>query len=154
MMTRAPLRAASLAAIAALIPLSAAAITKPFTGPNGWDHVVAASATPQTPRAQEIWRKGDGETLVYLEDGELGYDDVVAMIHKNITENGIHAAVDKDRTCDARRAHEVEMTFGTVVVHQIVVDDAPGVTKLTYTHPQGAAISPEAISTLTAYCGS
>ncbi|HTW83146.1 MAG TPA: hypothetical protein VMD91_03630 [Candidatus Sulfotelmatobacter sp.] len=152
-MKRAPLRAASLAAIAALVPLGAFAVTKPFAGPTGWDHVVAATATPQTPRAQEIWKKSDGETLVYLEDQGLTYDDVIGLIHKNITDNAIHASVDRDRTCDARRAHEVEMTLGTTVVHQIVVDDAPGVTKLTYMHAQGAATSPEVLATLTAYCG-
>jgi hypothetical protein len=152
-MTRAPLGAATLIAIAVLVPLSAAAVTKPFAGPSGWDHVVAATATPQTPRAQEVWRKGDGETLVYLEDAGLGYDDVIAMIKKNITDNALRPSVDKDRTCDARRAHEIEETFGSTVVHQIVVDDAPGVTKLTYTHPQGSSVSPEVAATLAAYCG-
>ena len=43
--------------------------------------------------------------------------------------------MDVDRKCDGRRAHEVEMPLGTSIVHQVIVDDAPGVTKLTYVRP-------------------
>ena len=153
-MTRAPFRAASLAAIAVLFPLTALAVTKPFAGPTGWDHVVAATASAQTPRAQEIWKRTDGETLVYLEDSTLIYDDVIGQIQKNIAENAIRTSIDKDRTCDSRRAHEVEMTFGPGVIHQIVIDDGPGVTKLTYTHATGAPASPDVLATIAAYCGS
>ncbi len=134
-------------------PFIAAAAGKPFTGPAGWDHTVTATPTPQVPRAQESWKKSDGEQLTLLTDDELSYDDTVAMIHKNITGNGLKPAVDKDRTCDSRRAHEVEMTLGSTVVHQIVVDDAPGVTKLTYTRTQGTPMNPDIAGALTTYCG-
>lgn len=142
-MTTAPLRAASaLIAFAAVLPLAAVAAAKPFPGPSGWDHTVGATATAQVPRAQETWKKSDGALLTYLSDGGLSYDEITGMVRKNISDNGLKTAVDRDRQCDGRRAHEVEMTFGTTVVRQLNVDDAPGVTKLTYARPQGTPASP------------
>jgi hypothetical protein len=139
--------------LALALPSAAHAATKPFTGPAGWDHAVQATATPQNPRAQETWKKSDGQSLTELSDGGLAYDDVLAQIKKNAADNRLHPAVDRDRTCDGRRAHEVEETFGTSVVHQIIVDGAPGVTKLTYTRPNGMPMAPEVVSAITAYCG-
>ena len=155
-MSNAPLRtAAVLVAVAALLPLAAAAAPKPFTGPaSGWDHTVVTTPTAQTPRAEETWKKSDGELLVYLSDGALSYDDTVGMVKKNITDNGFKPSVDTDRKCDGRRAHEVEMMFGTTVVHQIILDDAPGLTKLTYTRPQGTPAAADMTSAINAYCGS
>lgn len=155
-MPNAPLRTASaLAALAVVLPLAALAAAKPFAGPTaGWDHTVGATATPQTPRSVETWKKSDGELVTYLSDGGLVYDDSVAMIKKNMTDNGFKPAVDTDRKCDGRRAHELELVLGTTVVHQVLVDDAPGVTKVTYTRPQGTAASPDVTSAITAYCGS
>jgi hypothetical protein len=147
------LRSSALAALAAVRPLTAAAAPKPFAGPDGWDHTVGATATAQSPRAQETWKKSDSEFVTYLSDGGLAYDDMVALVKKNITENGFKASVDTDRKCDGRRAHEVEMTFGSSVVHQIILDDAPGVTKLTYTRPQGSAIPAGVTSAINTYCG-
>jgi hypothetical protein len=149
------LRAATaLFALAALLPVAASAATKPFTGPpSGWDHAVLATPTPQTPRAQETWKKSDGELITYLADGGLTYDDSVAMIQKNISDNGLKPSVNRDRTCGGRRAHEVEMNFGPTTVHQVIVDDAPGVTKVTYTRGQGTPASPDATAALTSYCG-
>jgi hypothetical protein len=145
--------ASALVALAACLPLAAAAAARPFTGPAGWDHTVGATATVQSPRAQETWRKSDGELLTFMSDEGLSYDDSLAMIRKNVTDNGLKPSVDKDRTCGGQRAHEVEMTFGTTIVHQILIDNAPGLTKLTYTHPQGTPIGPDATNTITAYCG-
>ena len=145
--------AAALAALAAILPFAAMAAAKPFVGPSGWDHVVGATATPQLPRAQETWKKSDGELLVYLSDGGLAYDDILGLVKKNISDNSIKTAVDKDRTCQGRRAHEVEMTFSPTVVHQLIVDDSPGVTKLTYTRPEGMKPSDDANAAITAFCG-
>ncbi len=151
-MAIASLRAAGLVFAAALVPLAAAAAPKPFTGPAGWEHAVGASPSPQSPRAQETWKKS-GELLTLLSDGGLAYDDIVAMVKKNVADNGLKPAVDRDRTCDGRRAHEVELTFGSSVVRQIIVDDNPGVTKLTYTRPAGTPAGADATGALAAYCG-
>jgi hypothetical protein len=153
-MPNVPLRAASaLAALAALLPLVALAAPKPFNGPSGWDHTVGATASPQTPRAQETWKKSDGEVVTYQSDGGLSYDDIIGMVKKNVADNGIKATVDTDRKCDGRRAHELEMAFGATIVHQVIVDDAPGVTKLTYVRTQGTPAAADATSAITAYCG-
>jgi hypothetical protein len=151
-MPTATLRAAT-ALIAAMLPLAASAATKPFAGPAGWEHTVGLAATPQNPRASETWRKSDGELITYLADGGAVYDDTVALVKKNIADNAFKTSVDTDRKCDGRRAHELEMTFGTSVVHQLIVDDAPGVTKLTYTRNQGLPMDPDVTSAITAYCG-
>jgi hypothetical protein len=146
--------ATALVALTALLPLAALAAPKPFTGPtSGWDHTVGATATPQAPRAQETWKKSDGEYITYLSDAGLTYDDTLALVKKNITDNGFKPTVDTDRKCDGRRAHEVEMTFGTSVVRQIIVDDAPGVTKVTYMRPTAVAPSADVSTAITAYCG-
>ncbi len=44
------------------------------------------------------------------------------------------------------------MTLGTTVVHQIIIDDAPGVSKITYVRPSGKTASPDVMDALTAYC--
>jgi hypothetical protein len=153
-MQSAPLRTATaLVAFAALLPLAALAAPKPFVGPASWDHTVGAVAAQSLPRAQETWKKSDGQQLIYLTDGGLAYDDIVALVKKNITDNTIKTAVDKDRSCDGHRAHEVEMTFAPTVVHQIIIDNAPGVTKLTYTRPDGTAMTADATAAIAAYCG-
>ena len=152
-MTTAIIRSSAILALVAALPIAAIAQAKPFTGPSGWDHTVGATATAQSPRAQETWKKTDAEFVTYLADGGLSYDDMVGLVKKNISENGLKASVDTDRKCDGRRAHEVEMTFGTAVVRQIIVDDVPGVTKVTYTRPTGSAITPGVTNAINAYCG-
>jgi hypothetical protein len=154
-MSNATLRTASaLAALAAFLPLAAQAAPKPFAGPTaGWDHTVGATATPQAPRALETWKKSDGEQITYLSDSALSYDDSIGAVKKNIADNGFKATIDTDRKCDGRRAHELEMTFGTTIVHQIIIDDAPGVTRLTYTRSQGTPVAADVTSAITAYCG-
>lgn len=41
------------------------------------------------------------------------------------------------------------MTFGTTVVHQLIVDDAPGATKLTYVRPEGTPFATDVTSAIT-----
>ncbi|HEY4442304.1 MAG TPA: hypothetical protein VGN14_17725 [Candidatus Elarobacter sp.] len=137
-----------------LFSSTAALAAKPFVGPDGWDHTVAVTPTPQLPRAQESWKKADGEVLIYLSDGGLSYDDTVAAVKKNVADNAIKTAVDRDRTCAGKRAHEIELTFAPTIVHQIIVDEAPGVTKLTYSRPVGTAMAADATAAITSYCGS
>ena len=153
-MSIAPLRAAAASAAFALsLSAAASAASKPFSGINGWDHTIGATASAQTPRSQETWKKSDGELVTYLSDAGLTYDDIVAMVKKNVADNGFKTTVDIDRKCDGRRAHEVEISFGASLVRQVIVDDAPGVTKLTYSRPQGSPASPDVMSAITAYCG-
>lgn len=136
-----------------VVPVAAGAAPRPFSGPaSGWDHNVAVAPSAQAPRALETWRKSDGEYLTYLEDAGLSYDDTVAAVKKNIADNGVKTTIDTDRQCAGRRAHEVEMTLGSAVVHQIIVDDAPGLTKLTYARPQSTPAAADATAALTAYC--
>jgi hypothetical protein len=146
--------ASALLALAAFLPIAALAATKPFPGPTGWEHAVGATPTAASARAQETWKKSDGELLTYLADAGLSYDDTVALVKKNVADNGFKTSVDTDRKCDGRRAHEVELTLGITVVHQIIVDDAPGVTKLTYIRPQTIVPAADATGALNAYGGS
>jgi hypothetical protein len=147
------IRAASALLALIMIPVAAGAAPKPFTGPaSGWDHNVAVAPSAQAPRALETWKKSDGEYLTYLEDAGLSYDDTLAAVKKNITDNGVKTTIDGDRQCAGRRAHEVEMTLGPSVVHQIIIDDAPGLTKLTYARPASTPAAADATAALTAYC--
>jgi hypothetical protein len=144
---------AALLAFGAFLPLAALGATKPFPGPAGWEHSVNVTATADAPRAQETWKKSDGEQLAYLADAGLSFDATIAMVKKNVADNALKTSVDADRKCDGRRAHEVELTFGTSVVHQLIVDDAPGVTKLTYTRPLSVVQGFDVTSALNVYCG-
>jgi hypothetical protein len=139
---------------AAFAPTAVNAALKPFTGPAGWDHTVAATATPALPRSQEAWKKSDGEQLIYLADAGLAFDDMVSQVKKNVADNNMKPSLAKDRTCAGQRAYEIELPIGASIIHQIIVDDAPGVTKLTYLRPQGAPLSPVVVSAFAAYCGS
>jgi hypothetical protein len=139
---------------AALAPTAVSAALKPFTGPAGWDHTVAATATPALPRSQEAWKKSDGEQLIYLADAGLAFDEMVTQVKKNVADNNMKPSLAKDRTCAGQRAYEIELPIGASIIHQIIVDDAPGVTKLTYLRPQGAPLSPVVVSAFAAYCGS
>ena len=143
----------ALLALAVLLPLGAAAASKPFAGLAGWDHSVAMAPTAQNPRASETWRKADGELVNYLTDGGTVYDDTVALVKKNLADNAFKTSLDTDRKCDGRRAHELEMTIGTSIIHQVIVDDAPGVTKLTYTRNQGLPMDPAVTAAINTYCG-
>lgn len=147
-------RVAALILAGAFAPSAAAAALKPFTGPVGWDHTIAATATPALPRSQEAWKRSDGEQLIYLADAGLAYDDMVGQVKKNVADNNMKPSLVKDRTCAGQRAYEIELSIGASIVHQIIVDDAPGVTKLTYLRPQGAPPSPLVVSAFEAYCGS
>jgi len=148
-------RIAALALAAAILtPLAAAAAAKPFGGVTGWNHSVSATPTPALPRDQETWKAKNGETFSVLSDGGLSYDDTIASIKKNFADNGMTPIEDKDRMCDGRRAHELELVIGPSVIHQIIVDDAPGVTKLSYTRVQGTPPAPSVATAITAYCGS
>jgi len=82
------------------------------------------AATAQSPRTRRRGERATGN-FTFMSDDTLSYDDSLGMIRKNVTDNGLKPSVDKDRTCGGRRAHEIEMTFGTTIVHQIVIDDAP-----------------------------
>jgi hypothetical protein len=62
--------------------------------------------------------------------------------------------VAKDRTCAGRRAYEIELALGPSIVHQIIVDDAPGVTKVTYVRAQGTPPSVEVGTMFDTYCAS
>ncbi len=68
----------ALLAFTAFLPLAAIAATKPFPGPAGWDHSVGTIPTAEAPRAQETWKKSDGEQLTYLADAALSFDDTTA----------------------------------------------------------------------------
>jgi hypothetical protein len=148
------LRASILVALVTFLPWAADAAAKPFAGPSsGWDHTVSATPTAELPRAQETWRKSDGEMIAYLSDAALSYDEMVAMVKKNVSDNGLKPSMDLDRKCDGRRAHEVELTLGTSTVRQVIVDDAPGVTKLTYLRPQGSPAGADVARAIAGYCG-
>jgi len=139
---------------AAFAPTAVSAALKPFTGPAGWDHTVAATATPALPRSQEAWKKSDGEQLIYLADAGLAFDEMVTQVKKNVADNNMKPSLAKDRTCAGQRAYEIELPIGASIIHQIIVDESPGVTKLTYLRPQGAPPSPVVMSAFAAYCGS
>lgn len=152
-MRYAPFAVPATLALAALLPLAASAAAKPFTGPAGWDHTVQTSPTPQVPRDAETWKQG-ADVLTLLSDDGLVYADSVSAVEKNIAQNALKPSVDKDRTCAGRKAHELEMTFGSSIVHQLIIDDSPGVMKLTYTRPQSAQMSADVTNAIAAYCGS
>lgn len=135
--------------LAVLVPAIASAAPRPFSGPANWDHTVAAAADG-SPNHSELWKSGDGETLTLLSTSALSYDDVVATVHKNAAT--LHPSLDRDITCGGRRAHEIEMTYTSFVTHQLIVDDAPAVTRVTLIRPAATPAAPDVTAALDAYC--
>ena len=135
---------------ASILPVAAGATPRPFTGPANWDHAVAANSEGSTTHS-ELWKNGDGETLTLLSTSALNYDDVIAAIHKNVAT--LHPSVDRDLTCSGRRAHEIEMAYTSMVTRQLIVDDVPGVTRLTLIHPADKPATTDVMAALQAYCG-
>ena len=139
--------AAALIAFVAL-PLVASAAAKPFPALAGWDHTTPHQSTG---RLTESYKKGD-QLVTYLTDANLSYADQLAAVKKNIADNGIKPTMDTDLSCGGKHAHEVEMLLGITVYHQLLVDDSPGVTKVTYARAQGSSPANDALAALQGYC--
>jgi hypothetical protein len=144
-------RVAALAALLLAVPLAASAAMKPFTGPAGWDHTVETNSPTSV---LEIWRKGTTQSIAYLYNSAIVFDDNVATIKKNVADNSMKTTVDKTSTCAGKRAYTVGISMGPTYIEQLVIDEAPGVTKLTYSRPQSDSTPPEVTAALAAYCGS
>ena len=145
------IRAAALTAFVAL-PLAASAASKPFPALAGWDHTTPQLATPAPGRGYDTYKKDDQQVTV-LSDTGLVYADIVGAVKKNVSDNGIKTSIDRDFTCGTKHAHEIEMILGSTVYRQLIVDDNPGVTKVTYMRTQGSTPAADALGALTSYCG-
>jgi hypothetical protein len=144
--------AAALAFAACMLPAAAGA-QRAFSGPAGWDHTASGAPGAAAPSSIETWKKGE-QSVSVLTDTSVAYADVLARVRKNIGDNGIHPAVDRDLTCGGKPAHEVEMTLGTTTFHQLLIDEGTGQgsTRVTYSRPQSAPAATEVAAALSAYC--
>jgi hypothetical protein len=143
-------RAASFLTLALLIPGIAVAATKPFAGPAGWEQSATAGTAP---KIQQSW-KSNGQQINFIYDGELKYADVISMIKTNISANNIPTSMNLERTCDGKAAYEVAMVFGKSYIRQVVIDESPGVAKITYVRPDDAQTPGDVTGALSGYCGS
>ncbi len=144
-----------LAAAAFAVPLVAAADSKTFTAPSGWVHQPSATSSPgAVARSLDTWKKGN-QSLTVLFDAGLAYADELALVRKNISENGLHPTTDRDFTCAGRPAHEVLMSLNGSMFRQVLIDDGAGQgsTRITYSHPDSVPAAPDVDSAITAYCG-
>ena len=142
-------RVASLLTLALLIPGIAAAAAKPFTGPAGWEQ----SETPGTaPKIKQSW-KNNGQQINFIYDGELKYEDVISMIKTNVSTNNIPTSINLERKCDGKPAYEVAMVFGKSYIRQIIIDESPGVAKITYVRPDDAQTPTDVTGAVSGYCG-
>jgi hypothetical protein len=144
--------AALLAALLIAVAPVAAAATKPFTGPAGWDHTVESN-TPAS--VLEIWKKeGSKQSIAYLFNSAIVFDENVANIKKNIADNSMKMTLEKTGTCAGKRSYTVGISFGPSYIQQLIIDEAPGVSKITYSRPDADSTPDEVTAAITAYCGS
>jgi hypothetical protein len=139
------------------IPLAASA-DKFFAAPTGWNHVVVSAAG--TPRSQDVWKSSDSpnaDVLQLMVDATAKYDDVLASVRANAASGAMLLTIDRDLTCDGKKAHTFELEFGQgkkILVNQTVVADGEGTTRITYTRQDGQPFSNDVKAAIAEYCGS
>jgi len=136
------------------LPLAAGA-AKAFGGPSGWNHDVIAQGGGG--RTQDVWKTPDAnEVLSMIADTGTSFDDAIGVIRKNATESNLRFGLDKDVTCDGRKAHLFEMTMGDskkTLFNVTVVSDGTGMERITYSRPDGSRFSSDVKNALSSYCG-
>ena len=137
-----------------LLPLAASA-GKAFPGPSGWNHDIVAQGGGG--RVQDVWKSTDANEVVsVIADTNTAFDDAVGVIRKNATESKTRFGLDRDFTCDGRKAHLFEMAFGDskkTLFNVTVVADGSGMERITYSRPDGNRFAGEVKDVLTGYCG-
>jgi len=147
---------AVLCAVLAL-PIAALAADKSFDGPSGWNHVTMG--TPGAVRTQDVWKSGDAPTsdvLTVLTDTSIPFDAAIEAVRTNTKANGLKLNIDADKTCNGKKAHIFEMTFGTekrTFVNQTLVEDGTGSMRITYSRLDTQPFSNDVKAALFAYCG-
>ncbi|GAC1545969.1 MAG: hypothetical protein NVS2B17_28800 [Candidatus Velthaea sp.] len=142
--------------VAVAVPVAAFA-AKTFEPPTGWNHVVAS--TPGVSRTQDVWKAGEGQNadvLAVLTDSSVGFIDALGAVRSNVQGGGLKMTIDQDRTCDGKKAHMFELSFGAdkkTLINQTIVDEGSGSMRITYTRIDGQPFSPEVKAALAAFCG-
>lgn len=128
---------------------------KSFGGPSGWNHDVVAQGGGG--RTQDVWKGPDAnEVLSVIADTGTSFDDAVGVIRKNATDSKLRFALDKDLTCDGRKAHLFEMAMGDTkktLFNVTVIADGTGMERITYSRPDGVRFSSDVKDALAGYCG-
>ncbi len=136
------------------LPLAAGA-AKSFGGPSGWNHDVIAQGGGG--RTQDVWKApGSNEVLSIIADTATSFDDAIGVIRKNATDSKLHFGLDKDSTCDGRKAHLFEMAMGDskkTLFSVTVIADGTGMERITYSRPDGSRFSSDVKDVLSSYCG-
>lgn len=141
--------------VASTIGSSAAEIG--YSGPAGWSHVdVGAPADAKHTFAQ--WHiAGDISTVTYIADGTTAYVDALANIHKNFSDNGIKAIIDKDVVCRGGAAHVIEFAAGPegkkVAINRMLVPAGDGIVTITYARADGSTFDRDVEKSETSFCG-
>lgn len=133
-----------------LVPAAAGAAVKPFAGPAGWQ---LSETRGLGSNVQQAW-KSSGQSLNFIYDDGLRFDDVIGSIETTASSNRVRRSISLHINCDGRPAYEVAMNFGTSYVRQLVVDEGPGVAKLTYVRPGNLVTPDEVVGAFAEYCNS
>lgn len=127
-----------------------------FVGPAGWTRTDVP--TPNPARSISTWQLG-GDTstsLTFITDAATSFEDALAAMNKNFSDNGIRLAVNKDEPCYGATAHVVEFTSGPdgarTIFNRLVVPLASGVATITYTRAEGNAFEGDVRKAEQAFC--
>jgi hypothetical protein len=144
---------------ALLVAVPAAADPTAFPAPSGWTHVDAPPST-DTQRSFDTWKQSSSvtaQTITVMRDATGKYDDALAVVRKNFSDNNIKATVDSDQTCQGKTSHVFEFATGPdghrIVINRLIVGGDAGITAVTYSRPQSASFGGEVKSAITAFCG-
>lgn len=136
---------------------TAAAATKPFPAPSGWN-AVQQQAPPGT--TIQVWTHDSGplqQTVTVVDDPNDAYTDAVGRVQKNITANKFKVSANKDQTCAGQTGHLFAMSYGPdigrIAVERLIIPDGSGSVQITYMRPDPEPFADEVKTDLNAYCG-
>lgn len=146
--------------IAALVVAApAGADPTAFPAPSGWSHVDAPPST-DTQHSFDTWKQSSSvtsQTITVMRDASGNYNDAVAIVRKNFTDNNIKPTVDADQTCQGKASHVFEFATGPdghrIVINRLIVGGDSGITAVTYSRPQSAPFGGDVKTAITSFCG-
>jgi len=146
-------------AMAASTTLAAAADVA-FVGPPGWSHI--GQQSPDQTRKFDQWKLGGGggdaaQTITFVTDTTSSYNDTLALIKKNFSDNHIKASADADMACHGQQGHVVQFSSGPegkeVVIRRILVPEGQtGLITITYARAKDDPDDPDVKKSIESFC--
>ena len=118
-----------------------------------------APPSTDTQHSFDTWKQSSSatsQTITVMHDASGNYNDAVAVVHKNFSDNNIKPTIDSDQTCQGKTSHVFEFATGPdghrIVINRLIVGGDSGITAVTYSRPQSAPFGGEVKSAIESFC--